>query len=417
MFVLLALRMSIDAKQRHFCIVTQVYPPDPAAVGQHLADVAEELGQMGHRVTVYSSDRGYDDPSQKYQRTSRHGNVTIIRLPWTSFGKGSISSRLLGGTSLLLQASLLSVINPQITDLLVSTIPHLAGALGVAMKVTRRMPFHYWLMDLNPDQIVAHGKLAADSIPVKAFDLLNRGIIRYASTITTLDDAMARRFAEKSNLPRAMRVQPPWPIQGANISFQDVHGPFRSRYGLSTERVIMHAGNHSVVHPLDTLVKAIRAKPNTTLRYFFVGGGLGKRSIEAWVREEHPSNVILLPYQPREEIEGMISAADVHVVSVGNGTVGIVHPSKIYGALAAGRPVIVLGEPGSPAVELVTKHDLGWCVEHGNNEKMSVILETIERMPVDELVGRQRHCHAFAIEHLSKKAAVREFCESLGRSS
>ena len=405
--------MARDERPRHFGIVTQVYPPDPAAVGQHLADVAEELGARGYKVSVFTADRGYDDPSQIYPRSSKKGNVTVIRLPLSSLGKGSIASRLLGGTSLLLQASVFTALDLRITDLLLSTIPHFTGALGIAMRVLRGLPFHYWLMDLNPDQIVALGKLSADSVPVKVFDLLNRGIIRYASSITTLDEAMAQRFAAKSDLKRAINVQPPWSVQPMRKSCPDVNGPFRERFGLSSERVLMHAGNHSVVHPLDTLVDAIRMRPGSVLKFFFVGGGLGKKPIEDWVSVEHPTNVTLLPYQPRESIDDMICAADVHVVSVGNGTVGIVHPSKLYGALAAGRPVLVIGPAQSPAARMVLENNLGWHVEHGNVGRMQNVLDAIEQMSEEDAQRLRQKCFEFAKKRLQREASIRKFCARL----
>src|SRR6478752_4509780 len=49
-------------------IFSQVFIPDPASVGQHIADVAFELVRRGYRVRVYTSRRGYDDPTQKYPK-------------------------------------------------------------------------------------------------------------------------------------------------------------------------------------------------------------------------------------------------------------------------------------------------------------------------------------------------------------
>lgn len=69
-------------RRRHFGIVTQVYPPDPAAVGQHLADVADELARRGHRVTVITADRGYDDPSQRYRHFEWHGIAKAPCILW-----------------------------------------------------------------------------------------------------------------------------------------------------------------------------------------------------------------------------------------------------------------------------------------------------------------------------------------------
>jgi hypothetical protein len=175
----------------------------------------------------------------------------------------------------------------------------------------------------------------------------------------------------------------------------------------------MHAGNHSAVHPLDTLVEAIRKRPSSQLRYFFVGGGVGKKCIEDWVRCEKPRNVTLLPYQSRAEVPAMLSAADVHVVSVGHGTVGIVHPSKIYGALAAGRPVLVLGPQDSPAGRLVREHIVGWQVEHGDVDSLAAILETVEHIPEEEFDDFKRRAAELATARFSRQSNVRQFCSRI----
>ncbi len=340
-------------------------------------------------MTVFTADRGYDDPSQRYRRFERQGNVEVVRLPFCSFGKGSIAQRLLGGVSLVVQASVLTTLDLRLTDLLISTIPHMAGAVGLTANKLRQIPFHYWLMDLNPDQIVALGKIRPDSLAVKAFELLNRGLLRHATTITVLDDAMAQRFSRKSEFQRNIDVQPPWPFQDQTDPIDHSKNSFRLQFGLNLERVVMHAGNHSAVHPLDTLMQAIQSRPTTRLKYFFVGGGVGKANLERWLNDQHPADVTLLPYQPREQVPATLCAADIHVVSVGTNTVGIVHPSKIYGALAAGRPVLVLGPRESPAARLVRDNDVGWHVEHGDVEGMCTVLRTIGELSDHGLDGNK----------------------------
>jgi colanic acid biosynthesis glycosyl transferase WcaI len=94
----------------------------------------------------------------------------------------------------------------------------------------------------------------------------------------------------------------------------------------------------------------------------FVGGGRGKADVEA----RRLTNVQSLPYQPRETLDDSLGAADLHVVVMGNEMVGIVHPSKIYGVLAVGRPVFYLGPPASHVAEIVERHQLGWSVRHGD---------------------------------------------------
>ena len=62
-------------------IVSQVYPPDPAAVGQYLADIAKEMVNRGWQVLVITANNGYDDPSVRYPRTEMRDGVQIQRLP------------------------------------------------------------------------------------------------------------------------------------------------------------------------------------------------------------------------------------------------------------------------------------------------------------------------------------------------
>jgi len=71
-------------------IISQVYPPDPAAVGQQFGDVAEEMVRRGWQVQVWTAARGYEDPSVRYPRQELRSGVRVSRLPWSSFGKGSI---------------------------------------------------------------------------------------------------------------------------------------------------------------------------------------------------------------------------------------------------------------------------------------------------------------------------------------
>ena len=91
--------------QKHLLLVSQVYLPDPAAVGQYMADVAEEMAREGWKVTVLTSQRGYDDPSQLFPKSEIINGVNVRRLPFSSFGKKTIAHRLIGQALFCLQAA------------------------------------------------------------------------------------------------------------------------------------------------------------------------------------------------------------------------------------------------------------------------------------------------------------------------
>ena len=84
------------------------------------------------------------------------------------------------------------------------------------------------------------------------------------------------------------------------------------------------------------------------------------------VRSRNRPNVRWLPYQPFDQLRYSLAAGDVHIVSLGDPMVGIVHPCKVYGAMARARPILYLGPPESYLTEMMDEADFGWQVRHGD---------------------------------------------------
>jgi glycosyltransferase involved in cell wall biosynthesis len=269
-------------------------------------------------------------------------------------------------------------------------------------------------MDINPDQVVATGKLGPRAAAVRGFELLNRATLSGASTVITLDRFMAARLAEKYPLARAPHVLPPWSLFDPLDAEPDA-GVFRREHGLGDARVIMYSGNLSIVHPVDTLLEAARRLQRyPRLQFVFIGGGLGRGAIARYVEQQRLTNVRLLPYQPLERLPMSLSAADVHVVAMGEAMVGIVHPSKIYSALAAGRPILALGPRHSHIAELVREHDLGWHIEHGDVDGAVAALTRVADTPRDSLRPIGERARALIRTRYDKSRLVDQFCTLLG---
>src|SRR5262247_1358525 len=95
-------------------VLSQVFVPDPASVGQHMADVAFEMQRRGHRVLVYASARGYEDPSRIYPEHEVIDGVEIRRFGFASFGKKNILLRILGTFSFMMQAIWVCLTTPDL---------------------------------------------------------------------------------------------------------------------------------------------------------------------------------------------------------------------------------------------------------------------------------------------------------------
>lgn len=408
-----------DTSRETLVVFSQVYVPDPASLGQHMHDVAAEFVRRGLRVIVLASDRGYEDPSQQFARYEQRDGVHVVRLPLSSFGKRSVPIRLAGAGLYLSEAVALALTLRRIDRVLVSTSPPMCAAAALALHRARGVPFDYWIMDLNPDQIVALGGLPPDATLVRAMDWLNVRALQSARRVVTLDRFMAERVCAKwAPVREKLSVLPPWPQilvadtdAGSRIQSRS---QFREKHGFGSARVVMYSGNLSPVHPVTTLLDAAsRLKDDVPLLFVFVGGGAGREQIERARLDRGITNVRTLPYQPLSVLERSLSAADVHVVAMGNAMVGIVHPSKIYGAMAVGRPILALAPKTSHVAELVASENLGWVVAHGDVDDAVRVLRAVATCADDALRAMGARGRAVVRTRFERTRLIECFCDVL----
>jgi hypothetical protein len=199
-----------DRRGKTLLIVSQTFVPDPASVGQHVADVAIEMARRGHAVRVLTSARGYENPEMRYlPRENLHG-VDVRRLSLASFGKDSILTSVIGTTAFMAQIFFRALFTPNLGGIFFSTSPPLVGLVGTTVAMIRRVPSVYWAMDLNPDQLIALKKIGPRSIVARVLEAVNRWILWRADLIIALDRFMAERLEQRDpKLRDKMFVLPP----------------------------------------------------------------------------------------------------------------------------------------------------------------------------------------------------------------
>ena len=121
--------------------ITQVYPPDSAAVGQYIEDAALELARREHEVLVLTSSRDYDNPRVRHAVTSKHPNIRVVRIPFSSFGKKNIIRRILAQTFFLSQATVKLLLCRGVHGVVVTTIPATTGVFFLAAHFLRKLPY------------------------------------------------------------------------------------------------------------------------------------------------------------------------------------------------------------------------------------------------------------------------------------
>ncbi len=366
----------MHSDRKTILIISQVYVPDSPAVGQHFHDAAAALAKRGHRVRVITSARGYDDPTIKFPARETRDGVEIRRMPLSSFGKASIPMRILAQLLFLVQAITHGLFTPRLACLFVSTSPPMCAAGALVIRALRRVPLKYWVMDVNPDQVIELGKMKPGSLPVRLMLAFQRAVLKRADDVVVLDRFMGDRINKMRDVSGKLHVIPPWAHDDVLEPIAHEANPFRKDYALENKFVVMYSGNHGFSTPVTTILDAaVKLKDRDDIVFAFIGGGVGKDDVRRTIATHNPGNILDLPYQPLDKIKYSLSAADLHVVTVGPQVVGVVHPCKVYGAMAVARPILLVAPDPCHASDILKDHEIGWHVNHADVDATVAAIE------------------------------------------
>jgi colanic acid biosynthesis glycosyl transferase WcaI len=223
--------------------------------------------------------------------------------------------------------------------------------------------------------------------------------------------------------PQNIVIVPLWPVtpdEGDEVAAAQSVNPFRDKYGLVGKFVVVHSGNLSYVHPLDTVLDAmVRLKDDPLIIFVFIGYGVREKDINEHVRRHGLANVLKLPYQPRELLGKSLGMADLHLIVMGNTASGLLHSSKIYAVLASGQPYLFVGPRDSHIVsDVLEPCGGGFHVENGDVDGFVETIEKVRRLSVEERRAIQLRNRAFVASHFRRDECLARFTKRvIGPSS
>ena len=359
-------------------LLNQCFYPDVVSTAQHLTDLATALTSRGHDVTVIASDRGYDDPANRFQRREQWNGVDIIRIPSLSLGKTSKWRRAANFASFMLFCSLRLITMRRFDVVIALTSPPLISFLAALFVKLKGGNLCFWVMDLNPDEAIAAGWLKEDSTTSRVLQRMLKFSFQQAARTIVLDRFMKDRVVAKEIDPARIAIVPPWSHDDQVGYSKAGREAFRLKHDLSDRFVVMYSGNHSPCHPLDTLLEAALAlRSRSEIVFCFVGGGSEQLKVREFVVQHDLNNIKCLPYQPLKDLSASLSGADLHVVVMGGPFVGIVHPCKVYNIMSIGVPALYIGPQPSHVTDISSQRQHRFFLsEHGDCDAvMAAILE------------------------------------------
>lgn len=361
-----------------YLLINQTFYPDKAATSQYLTDLARQLKAKGHDVDVLTSRRSYTEPAIEYSKYENYFGIHIYRIGSLRFNRQSLLGRIM--EMVFMNSSiawrLLWMHCPD--RIYVLTSPPFVALVALIYAKWKRVFLTCWMMDINPDQAIEIGWIKRRSWQARIFNRALKLLLRHANEIIVLDHYMQERLSLQADRAR-IRAVPLWGHEQEIQVIEHSSNPFRKEHGFEGKFIIMYSGNHSLCHPLDTLLGAAKIlNLEKDIQFVFIGGGPRVSEVTRYKELHALQNIIQLPYQERATLPFSLSAADIHAVILGNAFSGIVHPSKIYDILNLGKPFVFIGPPKSFIGDIVAEHNVGFRVDHGQSEMLASLIRQIK---------------------------------------
>ena len=341
--------------------INRFYRPDHSATSQMLTDLAQYLAASGADVHIVTS-RGLYEGGQRLGSREYVGGVHVRRI-WTSrFGRTWLPGRMCDYATFYLSAFLALVTTLRSGDLLIAkTDPPLISVVAAFACKLKGAVLVNWCQDLFPEVAAALGLKWAAKWPGAALRRLRNWSLKAATLNVAVHERMAEEL-ERAGLTReTIIVLPNWADRDIK-PLTHAANTRRSDWRLQDRVVFGYSGNLGRAHMPEKVADLVKRTSDIPgLAWLFIGGGHGYEALKR--ATAGLDNIFFKPYQPRKDLSATLSVPDIHLVSLDPQCEGFIVPSKLYGVLAAGRPVLFMGDSDGAVARDIRQINAGWVLD------------------------------------------------------
>jgi glycosyltransferase involved in cell wall biosynthesis len=377
--------MAAPAHKPRLLVLNQYYWPGVEATAQLLTDLCEALADEYEIRVLTGMLYGHE---LLPHRVVRNG-VEIVRVHSTAFERSRLGLRGLNYVSYLGATLVRALGGPRPDLVLCMTDPPMIGDVGLAVSKRFGVPLLVISEDVFPE-IATKLRRLENPVLVGVLRQLVRLYLKRADRVVAIGETMRQRLEAKGAPGDRLRVIPNW-IDTGSITPREHENEWKLAQRLAGKFVVMHSGNVGHAQDLDTLVRATTfLRDLDDLAVVIVGFGARHAEILSLAALLETDKVRFLPYQPRDVLPLSLAAGNVHFVGLARGLSGYVVPSRLYGILAAGRPVIVSADADSETAQVVAEAGCGVVLPPGRPELVARVIRDAHDGKLDlEEMGRR----------------------------
>ena len=364
--------------------VNRYFFPDHSATSQILSDLTFHLAGAGYEVHVITSRQSYDDPQAALPARETVNSVQVHRLTSTQFGRGSLLGRAFDYLSFYRPVGRYLAEITQPNDIIIAkTDPPLLSVVAHFAARRRGARLINWLQDIYPETAAVLGVPLMRGPVGSALAAIRNRCLRQAEATVVVGELMARRVKTLGAPTPRVRVIPNWCNDEAIRPMARQPNALREQWGLLGKFVFGYSGNLGRAHDYGTVLGAAEILRNATDIIFLVVGG-GNRFAELRTAAKArglDGSFRFMPYQQQEMLPYSLSVPDAHWLSLNPQLEGLIVPSKFYGIAAAGKPIVVIGDPTGELANLVRDYGCGAVIKSDNSRLLAQVLQNWSTEP------------------------------------
>src|SRR5579875_3900953 len=393
-------------------ILYQYFPPDDVVSAIHFGDLASGLARRGWEVTAYPCIWSCRDESKRFPASSVWNGVTIRRLWRPRFRQSSSSGRILNAAWMIASWSWLAVrMRPGPDLIIIGTDPVLSIQVARAWKLLHpRTSIVHWCFDLYPEAAIADGLLQPNGFAARLFTWLMRPAYAACTLIADLGSCM-RQLLEKYPPPARRETLIPWALYEPDAPLMPALNERQRIFG-HPRLALLYSGSFGRAHSWQEILDlAERLAPHNIKVAFSVRGN----RVAELQQSVHKRglDIPFVPFAPTDQLMDRLGCADIHIVSLREEWTGMVVPSKFFGALSAGRPVLFVGSCDSAIAGWIQEFHVGWVLNKENIEEVSRQLIQYAESATEQAKMQDR-CFDTYQNHFSRDVQIDLWHRSLG---
>lgn len=362
--------------------LSQYFMPEAGATSELLSGIAMELAREGVEVSAVAGQPSYFG-ARKVSKVFECRGVKVHRVWSTQFDKNTAFGRVLNSATFAMSVLLALFRLRQDSVIVAVTNPPLLPWICFAAHKLARRKYVLLIHDIYPDIAVALGALAAHGWLTRLWRFFNSLAYKSAERIVVLGRDMREVIARSvdDDTRSRVRIIPNWADKTAIVPTDRALHPFFDELGARYRFVVQYSGNIGRFHEIETILDAAKRLDDDMFLFVFYGEGKQVEPVRRAVAASRGDTLRLMPFQPRERLGLTLTGCDAGLVTLKDGLSGLATPSKLYGVLAAGRPVVVIGPEDCEAAQVVRAAQCGVVVRPGDGAGLVQALQSLRDDP------------------------------------